>query len=230
MAPIFPGDMENPLPILPIIWLLPPFPVGVIVGPGKRAPIGAMSAAGVLPLLPCSGEAPGKRWTSGPLGVVGALHMPGVFGDGTGNLPSIEGVLGPPWLVAVLVAVVGVVVLVLLAVVLGVVVVLLLVLLLLLLLVGVVAVVEGGTAPCGEGPVYRCCVPLPSEAPCGVWGAEGTAMPGDGTVKRSGVLGPANLGWGSEEGVRGVVGPPRGVPGPERRLPSPTLVSPILRK
>lgn len=53
-------------------------------------------------------------------------------------------------------------------------------------------------------------------------------MPGEGTGKRSGVLGPVNLAWGSEEGVRGVVGPPKGVPGPERRLPSPTLVSPIL--
>lgn len=129
---------------------------------------------------------------------------------------------------AVLVVVVGVVLLVLLAVVLGVVVALLLVL---LLLVGVV-VVEGCTGPCGEGPVYRCCccVPLLSEGPCGVWGAEGIAMPGEGTVKRSGVLGPANLGWGSEEGVRGVVGPPRGVPGPESRLPSPTLVSPILKE
>lgn len=96
MAPILPGDMENPLPIFPIIWLLAPFPAPVIVGPGKRAPMVAMSAAGVLPLLACSGEAPGKRGTSGPLGVVGALHMLGVFGDGTGNLPSIEGVLGPP--------------------------------------------------------------------------------------------------------------------------------------
>lgn len=96
MVPILPGDMENPLPILPIIWLLLAVPVGAIVGPGKRAPTAAMSAVGVLPLLACSGEAPGKRGTSGPLGVVGALHMLGVFGDGTGNLPSMEGVLGPP--------------------------------------------------------------------------------------------------------------------------------------
>lgn len=51
-------------------------------------------------------------------------------------------------------------------------------------------------------------------------------MPGDGTGKRSGVFGPVNLGAGSEDGVRGVVGPPNGVPGPDNRLPSPTLVSP----
>ena len=227
MVPILPGDMENPLPILPIIWLLLVFPAAAIVGPGKRVPMGAMSV-GVLAQLPCRGEAPGKRGTSGPLGVVGPLHMLGVLGDGTGNLPSMEGVLGPPWLVAVLVVVVGVVAVLLLAVVVGVVAVLLL-LLLLLLLVGVV-VVEGCTGPCGEGPVYRCCccVPLLSEGPCGVWGAEGTAIPGEGTGKRSGVLGPVNLGWGSEEGVSGVVGPPKGVAGPERRLPSPTL-SPILK-
>ena len=48
IVPILPGDMENPLPIFPIIWLLLLFPAGAIVGPGKRVPMGAMSAVGVL--------------------------------------------------------------------------------------------------------------------------------------------------------------------------------------
>lgn len=51
------------------------------------------------------GEAPGKRDTSGPLGVVGPLHILGVLGDGMGKRLSIEGVFGPPWLAPVVVGV-----------------------------------------------------------------------------------------------------------------------------
>lgn len=64
---------------------------------------------------------------------------------------------------------------------------------------------------------------------CGVCGADEGTIPGDGTGKRSGVLGPVKRVWGSEDGVRGVVGPPRGVVGPDIRLPSATLVSPSLK-
>lgn len=69
--------------------------VGPPTGPGNLAPMGVISPPG--PTAPdCRGEAPGNRGIlSAPLGVVGPLHILGVLGDGTGNLESIEGVLGP---------------------------------------------------------------------------------------------------------------------------------------
>lgn len=94
---ILPGDIENPLLILPIIWLLfPDAGVGPPTGPGNRAPMGVISLPGPPVPPDCRGEAPGNRgMLSAPLGVVGPLHMLGVLGDGTGNLESIEGVFGP---------------------------------------------------------------------------------------------------------------------------------------
>lgn len=93
---ILPGDRENPLLILLIIWLLlfPDDCRGPPTGPGNLVPIGVMSPGPIAP-PDCRGEAPGNRGMSGPLGVVGPLHMLGVLGDGTGNLESIDGVLGP---------------------------------------------------------------------------------------------------------------------------------------
>lgn len=66
----------------------------VLFEPGNRAFIEFTSPAGT----DCRGDAPGNREhvMLSPTGVVDPLHIPGVLGEGTGNLESMEGVVGPP--------------------------------------------------------------------------------------------------------------------------------------
>lgn len=104
MDPILLGDMENPLPILFIIWLLlfPAPAAGPFPGPGNRAPIGFMSVPALDP-GPATGPGPAPAGPVGPeellgpvgpVGPVGPAGPPDWRGEAPGNLFTLSGPLG----------------------------------------------------------------------------------------------------------------------------------------
>lgn len=71
--------------------------VGVAVGVGPAEPENLGEFIEFTSVVTvCKGDAPGNRELISPTGVVEPLHIPGVLGEGIGNLESADGVLGPP--------------------------------------------------------------------------------------------------------------------------------------